>query len=439
VVDQKQWPDSQRRGLSNVQLSEFVVQGLFNRYTHKIPLPTSTGDEPFPSVVILYGPNGIGKTTVLRMLDGLMSLNFDTFREIPFESCYLEFNTGQRLQVRRTKAGLAVTFEDHQVLLNPAPGTKGALNQNDRDKVEAFRTSFFNSVENISFNFIDSDRARAAKTSSLDSLPPDVVLTDRLNETTARRLRNELAYQRQWHGSPTLAESVRQFIRDAQLDSRAFFAGDEPDLFGKIIDDLSQPREAPKTAEEIERTLEQVHQQEKSHVRLGLRHDKWDYERLTSILTKPGSSHDVHTLTVLSTYADFLSSRAQARQLVAERLLTFEDVMDEFLVDKRVRVDSKLGLRIVADGNDLDELRLSSGEYQLLYLMVAALTTRRRGTVILIDEPELSMHIAWQRKLVRNLTRCASRATPQLVLATHSPEVATEFTEHMVQLAPSIN
>jgi predicted ATPase len=86
----------------------------------------------------------------------------------------------------------------------------------------------------------------------------------------------------------------------------------------------------------------------------------------------------------------------------------------------------------------LDEFQLSSGEYQLLYLMVAALTTRRKGTVLAIDEPELSMHISWQRKLVRNITRCASRAAPQIVLATHSPEIATEYSENMVELSPSV-
>ena len=44
--------------------------------------------------------------------------------------------------------------------------------------------------------------------------------------------------------------------------------------------------------------------------------------------------------------------------------------------------------------------------------MVEALITRRRGTVIAIDEPEMSMHIAWQRKLIPNLLRCASNAAP---------------------------
>ena len=120
---------------------------------------------------------------------------------------------------------------------------------------------------------------------------------------------------------------------------------------------------------------------------------------------------------------------------MAERLVAFEEVLADFFTGKTVQVDARRGVTISSeDGLALDESQLSSGEYQLLYLMVAALTTRRRGTVIAIDEPELSMHIAWQRRLVPSLIRCASRAAPQLVLATHSPDIAAGYPESMTEL-----
>src|SRR5262249_44580999 len=85
-------------------------------------------------------------------------------------------------------------------------------------------------------------------------------------------------------------------------------------------------------------------------------------------------------------------------------------------------------------GTALTERRLSSGEFHLLFLMVAALVTHRRGTVIAIDEPEMSMHIAWQRKLVPALLECASRAEPLFIFATHSPDLAASFPDAMVEL-----
>jgi predicted ATPase len=112
--------------------------------------------------------------------------------------------------------------------------------------------------------------------------------------------------------------------------------------------------------------------------------------------------------------------------------------MSEMFVDKAVTVDARRGLRIMSGKFELAESQLSSGEYQLLYLMVAALTTHRKGTVLAIDEPELSMHPSWQRKLVSSLVKCASRAAPQIILATHSPDVSMDYSDSMVELTRSI-
>jgi len=44
----------------------------------------------------------------------------------------------------------------------------------------------------------------------------------------------------------------------------------------------------------------------------------------------------------------------------------------------------------------------------------------------------MSMHIAWQRKLVDALLRCASNASPQFIFATHAPDIVAEHRESLV-------
>jgi ABC-type hemin transport system ATPase subunit len=442
MADDTQPPESSRRGLSDVQISELVVHGLFGRYDHKVSLPTASEEASLPSVVILYGPNGIGKTTVLRMFDGLMRLDFDVFREVPFVSCHLDFTTGQRLQVSRHKTGLQVTFDSQEVLLNPNLGRKGALHSRDDSKVEHFRQYFFKNVENISFNFIQATRAELFHRREVDSNPdlPDYLLAgnpDYLQAGTSVAAARRLVRERLRRQDTSLANQVKKFIAAAQLDSESFFLTTEPDLFNRIIVDLAQDEVTPKPVAEIRRMFDIVHKQDEDLARLGLRGDRWDYKRVRTMLANQKSARNAYTRTVLSTYANFLASRAQGRQLVADRLLTFEQVMNEFFREtgKTVRVDAASGVVISADGTTLDESQLSSGERQLLYLMVAALTTRRKGTVIAIDEPELSMHLGWQRKLLRNLIRCASNAAPQFMLATHSPDISANYAENMIELS----
>jgi predicted ATPase len=109
--------------------------------------------------------------------------------------------------------------------------------------------------------------------------------------------------------------------------------------------------------------------------------------------------------------------------------------MANFFSDKRVTIDPRQGIRIETEqGAELEEPQLSSGEFHLLFLMIAALVTRRRGTVIAIDEPEMSMHIAWQRKLIPALLDCASKAEPLFIFATHSPDLAASYPDAMVEL-----
>ncbi|GLY19721.1 hypothetical protein Kisp01_67350 [Kineosporia sp. NBRC 101677] len=71
---------------------------------------------------------------------------------------------------------------------------------------------------------------------------------------------------------------------------------------------------------------------------------------------------------------------------------------------------------------------LSSGERQLLQILLEALASGE-GTVI-VDEPELSMHVDWQRRLVNSMITV--NADCQLILATHSPEVMAEVSDSTI-------
>ena len=131
---------------------------------------------------------------------------------------------------------------------------------------------------------------------------------------------------------------------------------------------------------------------------------------------------------------EVLESRAREQELVAERLRTFERTINGYFRDKKIRVEPRKGFIISGLSDEqLPEESLSSGEYHLLYLMVAALTTQRRGTVLAIDEPELSMHMSWQRRLIDSLLECASNASPQLLLATHSPDIVGGYRDYLVE------
>ena len=65
---------------------------------------------------------------------------------------------------------------------------------------------------------------------------------------------------------------------------------------------------------------------------------------------------------------------------------------------------------------------LSSGEKQILYIFVETLLASANS--IIIDEPGISMHIDWQKILVRSMRSLNPIA--QIILATHSPEIMAD-------------
>lgn len=71
---------------------------------------------------------------------------------------------------------------------------------------------------------------------------------------------------------------------------------------------------------------------------------------------------------------------------------------------------------------------LSSGEKQLLFIALYALTAGNHA--LIVDEPELSMHVEWQRKLVSTLRVLNPRV--QLIMATHSPEIMADLPDNQI-------
>lgn len=75
---------------------------------------------------------------------------------------------------------------------------------------------------------------------------------------------------------------------------------------------------------------------------------------------------------------------------------------------------------------------LSSGEKQLFILLAEALLQRERPYIFIADEPELSLHIGWQQKILGELLKLNPNA--QIIVATHSPEIAGNFPKRVINM-----
>ncbi|MGN6270450.1 MAG: AAA family ATPase, partial [Sphingomonas sp.] len=230
---------------------------------------------------------------------------------------------------------------------------------------------------------------------------------------------------------------VRDFLRDAQVNYRQFFQAAELELLPRILKRF-ESLEATLTVDDLKNRISVVRDRNGEINRFGLQSDETELETLSNLLDNPLYHNEQHALTLISSYIEIHENRSEARGLIARRLSLFEQIMDDFLVGKVVSIKSRSGLEILGSTGKLDERELSSGEFHFLFMMVAALLCQRTGTILAIDEPELSLHVKWQRKLVSALSKCSSGASPIFFLATHSTSISAAHA-HSVQTLSAID
>ena len=116
---------------------------------------------------------------------------------------------------------------------------------------------------------------------------------------------------------------------------------------------------------------------------------------------------------------------------VFAQLQLFLSIVKSFIKDKDFSF--KFGdLSISNKQGEIDYGRLSSGEKQLLILLSEALLQDQKPHIFLADEPELSLHIEWQRKIIPAVRELNPNA--QVIAATHSPEVAAHYKDFLMDM-----
>ncbi len=119
-------------------------------------------------------------------------------------------------------------------------------------------------------------------------------------------------------------------------------------------------------------------------------------------------------------------NRPEEVSSLMSRKTLFYDVMDAFFKESgKVIERDKDEIRFRdKNGRPLSPYQLSSGEKQLVIILTTVLCQNGEPYILLMDEPEISLHFDWQKKLIGAVMRL--NPALQLILTTHSPAVVME-------------
>jgi predicted ATPase len=126
----------------------------------------------------------------------------------------------------------------------------------------------------------------------------------------------------------------------------------------------------------------------------------------------------------------------QTEKIISRPLETYKQIMDSFFGDSgKALIFEENAVRVsLPTSKNADLTSLSSGERQIFVLITHLIFNPaiRRENVLLIDEPELSLHLKWQRQFVAAIRQAS--ASTQMVLATHSPEIIFDRDDRLIEL-----
>ena len=129
---------------------------------------------------------------------------------------------------------------------------------------------------------------------------------------------------------------------------------------------------------------------------------------------------------------------AEKAQALSQPKKNFQDIMDSLFAEtgkKIIRTENEI--KFTQIGETLLPYQLSSGEKQILVILLTVLVEDQKNYVLFMDEPEVSLHVEWQKQLIDLILRLNPNV--QIILTTHSPAVIMNGWMDKVTSPPAIS
>lgn len=435
-------------------LSKIIIENLHGRNS-KIELEFKEG------VNIIHGPNGAGKTTILHIISNALNGDFGRFSYLKFDTIKLVFGKNKHITITKSENNKRPKIE-YQI--------KGRLNSNGEKKNDTIDVNDFINKEERIFESIQERRGYFPSTDLMEifkrgnSIIPyayypafrtmiEAWSYKDIYTRGATRHADKTIQARLLFGQftpilnfPSIIDIYEQFTRD--LEKAIFQVGkkDSELLYQAIIniaEVLTNRNQNNNTDIKviIKDILDKIDTLENSTYTKNIYRNIDIYRKLKACFKNFNAENGYSEMgSVLTIYQELLKSRLSEQENAFADIKRYLDTVNSFFVDKSlditsstVNFDENYGrIRVVyANGTKSSLKELSSGERQIITLLYAS-TKLDSSQIILIDEPEISLHLDWQETLMRKMTQ--QLKNNQIIVCTHSPVIASGYVDRMISL-----
>lgn len=240
-----------------------------------------------------------------------------------------------------------------------------------------------------------------------DNLNPDVNILVGINGSGKTTLLN-LMYAALTADKNSLAQIKKSGINSIEVTGENFFVNYFKNANAEVSGDNKLPVELITTFDIPVNNKSKLRSEESPLMQ----------ELRTLILQTGTNSFNDYRLRLLST--SLSKKDAESIKLNINSLFKVIDNLFEH-TGKRIEIDLSNNIIFKTDTGILQLEQLSSGEKQLLLILFKVFLMNRQPYILLMDEPEISLHLSWQQDLVKTIREINPNC--QLFIATHSPSI----------------
>lgn len=443
-----------------LRVTAIGVKGLFGVYDHHVALNSED------RITIIHGPNGVGKTAFLRLTHSLISGKYGQLAKTIFDDFFVKFSDGSMGGVRRSHIANNSDAFLTSVYFIPSNGQKVELSvsaetldpERIADRIEKespylLRAGPQQWIDRRNDEILSAHEVvtrysellpEKIRNKLLKDLPQLKAMRERVNVhfIETQRLIRLGNVSTDWRYGPgrdkSIVETVQECSRDLKkriADTLGLYAKESQRLDQTFPQRLLSSSGNGKSLDQLKIDFLKIEQKRGNLTTIDLIVDSAE----TTYPFNPSSLEalDSTQQTVLSLYVEDTATKLGVLEDLAQRVQILLDNINKKFKNKQISIERDNGL-IVIGPNKIEKLSLSalsSGEQHEIVLMYDLLFKVSKNTLVLLDEPELSLHVSWQKSFLDDLAPIIKIAEFDALIATHSPFIVGDRSDLMVALS----
>ena len=406
-----------------------------------------------PGVNILYGKNGAGKTTLLHIIANAVNGDYPRFLYLNFVRIEIHMDDGTTLEIETKQPNDEDTDIEITVKENGERRGKKFRRQKVEDNIETSNIDYkpiataayfpaFRSMIEAWVSVKEEDLIRYHINKDISEIEP---LSNKMQEQAtyfSRRLFGQFVPELNY---PSPLEIEHRLIDETREAILAVAKVDRDLLSQSFVEILTAfsylESNSSLEPEEILQQIQSLSEKILSHPLQDSMFASEMKSKISEIINferAKDSESKKFIAMILSVYQESLKKISDIQEKSFESIDRYLASVNEFLEEKKLKVSiqdrtsSQPSIKLIFDDGTSSNIHaLSSGERQIITLLYAA-THMSHQNLVLIDEPEISLHVDWQRLLLEKMSDQLENR--QIIACTHSPVIPADYEDNFVEL-----